>query len=906
MPRADNSDKPGEKKLKDDALEKPIDASSDQRIKFFDLWELEQRLLGQQKDDAQNSSSAADGANTPTATAARQEANRLNLGDLPNANFQIREDEALGYFERGYDTHSKKKTIGLALSGGGIRAASFSLGVMQGLNVERKSLESQCLSQPQSGTFQPSENNETAASEKARAPRHATMLYHIDYMSTVSGGGYAGAALTYYRHYAGESDRPYSDENDNDNRNINYAAFPKPETEVLNRDESRMLDFTRFRRNHLTPSSSLNLSSLFAVATANVLIAWSTYLAVLTFAMLIIYAAGMLFTPVGEWLFQGDTMISKLYLSLLGDNHDNAQTALISLEPVNEAQIQFALALGIGLIIFYVAQVSGTMLVSIVTRWREAVQYNRRRSNQISLGRILMAVMFAALYFCVPLLSELIYQMPVPVVVFFLASGVVAGVSLICVRNGVFAVGGLSPRFLLLLSAVVLMLSSLVIAYNIASLLAEKTKDLVFGPMLGYTAESVSMATYFAVIFFLTSGLSVALFASINNASLTRMYRDRLMEAFMPNPDVAQNKTIRESASRSDRLGLSECQQRPLHIINTNVVLSTSGQSRYRGRSGDSFILAPHYSGSWVTGYKLTKEFSHTPNTNSDGEECEHADNGMGLATAMAVSGAAFSPRVGPSGWSTILQHPLVSSMSSFLNLRLGYWVANPKTENQTRRATFWNTGIRGILNIWFDEDKNFIELTDGGHFENTGLFELLRRRVDVIILADASADRSFNFKDVGIAIERARVDQSVDIRFKCDAFDLTHLMPGSAGDTHYDERYGLAKRGYAVATVKYPAFHYEYDQKGKTVHVPEKTGLLFYLKPTVTRKMPADIYSYKGAHAEFPFQPITDQNFDESQFEAYRELGFQITRDMLRQFEHVIYDELSRNDEMTRNSSTE
>ncbi|MEL6828264.1 MAG: hypothetical protein AAFN91_18605, partial [Pseudomonadota bacterium] len=64
-----------------------------------------------------------------------------------------------------------------------------------------------------------------------------------------------------------------------------------------------------------------------------------------------------------------------------------------------------------------------------------------------------------------------------------------------------------------------------------------------------------------------------------------------------------------------------------------------------------------------------------------------------------------------------------------------------------------------------------------------------------------------------------------------------------------------------------------------------------------ITRKMPTDIYSYKGANEAFPYQPITDQNFDESQFEAYRALGFEITGEMLKRFEGVIQDELQRTD---------
>ncbi len=137
---------------------------------------------------------------------------------------------------------------------------------------------------------------------------------------------------------------------------------------------------------------------------------------------------------------------------------------------------------------------------------------------------------------------------------------------------------------------------------------------------------------------------------------------------------------------------------------------------------------------------------------------------------------------------------------------------------------------------------------------------------MSLIIVSDAGADPDFQFGDLANAIERVRVDFGANIKFDDPAFNLEHVLPKSEKGL-MARKYKLAKRGFAIASIEY------HDGSN---------GRLIYLKTTLTKDLPADIYGYKKANSLFPDQPTSDQFFDESQFEAYRELGYQLTKKML------------------------
>jgi len=114
----------------------------------------------------------------------------------------------------------------------------------------------------------------------------------------------------------------------------------------------------------------------------------------------------------------------------------------------------------------------------------------------------------------------------------------------------------------------------------------------------------------------------------------------------------------------------------------------------------------------------------------------------------------------------------------------------------------------------------------------------------------------------------------TLDCHEKLSVYCLPGCNSGSGGAGPWQKKYRSAKRGFAIADILYDR------------HDPAANGILLYLKPTLINDLPTDIHGYKSGHPTFPDQPTTDQFFDEAQFEAYRELGYQLTKQMLRDAE--------------------
>jgi hypothetical protein len=370
---------------------------------------------------------------------------------------------------------------------------------------------------------------------------------------------------------------------------------------------------------------------------------------------------------------------------------------------------------------------------------------------------------------------------------------------------------------------------------------------------------------------------AAGLLINLNYVSLHRMYRDRLMETFLPDfssvasnkwgPAKEANRTLLSSMCPPDAAG-------PYHIVNTNVILVDSGDSKYRGRGGDNFVLSPLYCGSYATGWCETKNF---------------IKGKMTLSTAMAISGAAVNPHAGVAGRGPT-RSGSVSFLMTFLNLGLGYWVNNPKKQSVLVEPNYLRPGLKGLFGQGFDEDSTFIQLSDGGHFDNTGLYELIRRKAKTILLSDAGADPECAFGDFANAVEKVRVDFGVNIKFEDKETDLAQMMADKTGTGPLYEKYRLSKKGFAIGAVEYPCDRSECKGTSKrsgckgTGERPdcEETGTLYYIKPELTPDLPADLYGYKSANPAYPHQSTTDQFFDETQFEAYRELGYRLAESMV------------------------
>ncbi|MCP4768937.1 MAG: hypothetical protein GY875_22085 [Gammaproteobacteria bacterium] len=350
--------------------------------------------------------------------------------------------------------------------------------------------------------------------------------------------------------------------------------------------------------------------------------------------------------------------------------------------------------------------------------------------------------------------------------------------------------------------------------------------------------------------------LLVGYFVNLNYTGIGRYYRDRLIESFMPDPssvkdtpdgpaDLADRFKIRNISPLSGDRGFGS----PYHLVNTHAVLVDSDIKRVCQRGGDSFILSPLYCGSSATGWRRSDQFM-----NGD----------LTLASAVAASAAAVNPHTGVAGEGAS-RSASVSFLMALFNLRLGFWTPNPVLKFGPRRMHHFLAGLYELSPFrGFNEKSRFLDLSDGGHFENLALYELFRRKVKLIVALDGAADKDFTFGDLQNALARAEQDFGLHISFDPT---IDHIVPGKdkKSSARFPDGIEFASRGYAIGT-----FSYASD--------PDFSGTLYYLKSTLIPEISMRIRGYKGAHPDFPDESTVDQFFDEDQFEAYRLLGYNLT----------------------------
>jgi hypothetical protein len=339
---------------------------------------------------------------------------------------------------------------------------------------------------------------------------------------------------------------------------------------------------------------------------------------------------------------------------------------------------------------------------------------------------------------------------------------------------------------------------------------------------------------------------------NINLFSLHGMYRMRLMRAFLGasnvfrRPDPFTNFDPKDTPYETD---LPRGPGVPLHLINTTLNLTGTRNTAWRQRRAECFTFSPIQAGCWRLGYIPASSYG--------------GSHGVTLATAMAISGGAFNPNMG------YQSSPIVSLLMTFFNLRLGYWLPNPKRPDPkfgfaSRGLEFFTKAgpsfalqplIEDALGLT-DDTFRWIELTDGGHFEQLGLYEMVLRRVKRIIVVDAGADPNYQFEDLGNAIRKISIDLGIPIKFQPDMKMKPEVDP---------------KHSYcAVADIDYGCV--DPVPAGKTSD--DMTGKLIYIKASITGLEPADILQYSKTHEKFPHETSANEFFNESQFESYRHLG--------------------------------
>ncbi len=714
---------------------------------------------------------------------------------------------------------------GLALSGGGIRSACFSLGVLQAL-------------------------------------AHKQWLPRFNYLSTVSGGGYTGSSLTYLLH---RQWAPESDPHGNAPRSVLFGSsrdrFPDKSVPMVDVDvprevaateaahtKGRLLRILRQNAKYLTPGGGITILSMLGVLLRNSTVSLIVHfsLAVLLFDLLRL--AGLI--PERDVVTSFDDGALLLALVALGAYWG----------------LSFAYA--------------------VVTRAFDRIassptlNYRLRRAYEKACTALFAAALVLLVAGATPWLCQWLSEARPSYASFSAIAGAVSSaLGLITTLAAHFqSARAQKPRLptglLVAAGSALLLLGLLILAYEASMIPDDNT--VVPGCLLAL--------------------LLLGWAPDVNYLSLHRYYRDRLMETFMPDiprvigrvADLAPGITVPGNLAmlgtmcgchpellgpnaRPEAQSAEEGREHgPYHIVNANVVLVGSTTPRYRGRGGDNFILSPLFCGSTATGWAPTDP---TP-------------NGLTLATAMAISGAAINPDAACGGEGLTRQAGL-STLMSILNIRLGYWLRNPArrrpagerapaaTRTLRNKPNFLWPGLAEMFGrlSYLRENREYVLLSDGGHFENLALYELVRRRLKVIVVCDGSADPQYTFSDLAGAIEKVRADFGaiIDIHDR----DLQPMIPrprhGAPPDADRSQR--AAERGYLFATIRYARC----DQADANTH-----GLLIYLNTTFFEGLSAGLYGYRNAHPDFPDEPTSDQFFDENQFEAYRELGYNTAMAMM------------------------
>ena len=408
-------------------------------------------------------------------------------------------------------------------------------------------------------------------------------------------------------------------------------------------------------------------------------------------------------------------------------------------------------------------------------------------------------------------------------------------------------------------------------------------------------------------------------FPFVNLSSLTQFYSARLSRTYIgASNELRQRRgaTMTEEIPGDDFEMPDYAPQQhggPLHLINVTLNETVGGRSQVedRDRKGLAMAIGPagvsvgvSHHAAWKDGTRMA-EIEPIPASERQGDPSQGyhiwssspppiAPKRLSLSQWTSISGAAVATGMGAK---TSLGLSLLLGIG---NVRLGYWWDSkaeperqggvaPKPSGRLQRLIskalpVQSSLMQELLAQFHGPHRKYWYLTDGGHFENTACYELLRRRVPLIIVCDDGADPDYGFEDLANLVRKARLDFNADIKFMVGADNVAgHFQDLTPKPPHGE--YGLAGRqpkidlGVRVsashvllARVDYP----DGEQLGPGF--PLKDGkahsLLVILKPTLTGDEPLDVLQYAASHSTFPQETTADQFFDEAQWESYRRLG--------------------------------
>ena len=339
-------------------------------------------------------------------------------------------------------------------------------------------------------------------------------------------------------------------------------------------------------------------------------------------------------------------------------------------------------------------------------------------------------------------------------------------------------------------------------------------------------------AILFLALVFLGLGWFMARYININKFSLHGMYRNRLIRAYLGASNDRRHANKFTGFAENDNLRMHNLLPglKPFHVVNIALNLVSGRRLAWQQRKAESFTVTPLHCGNCALGYRPSVQYG--------------GPDGISLGTAITISGAAASPNMG------YHSSPVIGFIMTLFNARLGAWLGNPgDAGSKTWRLAGPNSATGSLIKETFgltNDTSEYVYLSDGGHFENLAIYEMVRRGCRQIVVLDSGCDPKFAYEDLGNALRKIRIDLKIPIDFD------DSLRPLRTKQTRF-----------AVATIRYSAL----DKN-------RKDGYLLYVKPMMLGNEPPDVTGYQAVNQDFPHQSTADQWFNESQTESYRMLG--------------------------------
>lgn len=781
-----------------------------------------------------------------------------------------------------------KANWGIALSGGGIRSATFCIGVLQSIAERDKYCQ-----------------------DNSKKDYKSSLLSHFDYLSTVSGGGYAGGFLTslFVRDRAASSDTktntskaPAPDAKKSADQVIDILASGVPHRTVdATKQDSFPLAWLRNNGRYLLPSGtgdlryavSIILRNLFSLhymigilllAAAMAMVPLSGYLKYLLAAL----GATILSLIVAYWLVRTDDdgafdlkavhyagIISAIFITflflILKENYVNFSTILMELGNNRYSDnILYITTSFVAVIIFF------SLIYLFILIYKEHVKIpdslvtaTLRKTITTHLTTMSWLMLGIIIIFIIDHLVEIIRSKieSLPAFLALIGTAVTYAANIINKRIDFITK---NRDLLIKILATVGIFCLTVFWYYLAVYLHDALSNKHI-----HLPLSLEISQYWFLVLIIFLALITAAYHTqfVNLSSLQTFYTAKLIRAYLG----ATNLRRATQSASEDSLYVSEPIKgddfsldilrgslAPFHIINVTVSQTTSAM-----KSDDGFVE----NNSIVLRDRKGRPLAVTPYANYlEGRKHRESEK-LKMGQWLGISGAAFSTALGRK---TTLGLSLLMGLA---NIRLGYWWHSKSTGDDSFKNIIRNNAYTYLYHELFasfhGSQRDYLYLTDGGHYENTGIYELLRteRNVKFILACDNGADPDYHFEDLANLIRLAKADLHIKIEVHENFANTPNLEKVFGGVHQFCRAADLGNNSPQPLALLLKATHL----KGASAET-----WIVLIKPQYWNGLPVDIWNYSKFSGDFPQETTTDQFFDEAQWESYRALGYLQSKEIL------------------------